>query len=486
MSYKVPVDPDESFAPLLGSTWVKENKKGHPDDECVPRCCVGCRRDRCTYCCCFIKWENVLETVFVSLCVFVAWGQLAYTPLTFLIADLCRNVWGPTLLTSILLVYIPCICVRTRPRRRTRFRKCVNCCMVTSVCLLLAMTTMLIPDAVELSSQLAADLDIKKPSEPSIEYGKPFYASLALWGPHWENAGSYEAQTFVYKSRNQKRDESYECGFGSRDWSSDLELDVYLPEDNSDSNSPSPVLFHIHGGAWRVCDKSVAAWSYAYFLERGYAIVSPQYSLVCHGYDVNDMVQDLRDSISFLRNNNRTQTLNLDMNRVHVVGDSAGAHLGLLMTTKYPESYFLTVFNNYGPTDLANWRAWWWSGLGFDQCNKDAGSNTNGGGLLYNLAGKSCDRKDIDAISPITYVSSKTPPVVSFAGTMDSMVPYESQIMSFHDKLSEKNVLNSLVRVLGSDHVADLGYYSLPAQMQRLSMVTLFNYDRKSVDDSSL
>ena len=484
--YKVPVDPDESFAPLLGSTWVRDKPKEY-DDECRFKCCKGCRRNRCTCCCCFVRWDNVCETVFVSVCMIVAIGQFAFTPATFLIADLSRNVFGPTLLSTILLIWFPCICVRSKPAPgRGRFRKCANCCMFVAVCLLVSMTVILIPDAVEIQNTLSTDLDIAKRTTPSISYGKPMYASLALWGPHWENAGSFEPQTFVYKTRKiSERDESYNCGYGSREYSPELALDVYTPTSSSDDASKFPVIFHVHGGAWRACDKSVAAWSYAYFLERGYAIVSPQYSLVCYGYDANDMVQDLRDAVSFLRDSNRTKSLNLDMNRIHVVGDSAGGHLGLLMTSKYPETYFKTVFNNYGPTDLSNWKAWWWSGLGLGKtCDEDAGTNTYGGGLLYNLAGRSCDTKDLEAISPIHYVSSKTPPVVTFAGTMDSMVPYDTQVESFHKKLSEKKIPNSVIRSLLSDHVPDLGYYAIPAQMQRLSMEALFDLDRNVGDDS--
>ena len=423
----------------------------------------------------------MVETVFVSFCVAVAVGQFAFTPATFLYAQICRNVLGPTLITAILLIYAPCICVRSNPPvGRRRFRKCVSCCMLVAVSLLVSMTAILIPDAVEIGSQLSTDLDIVKPTTPTISYGKPMYASLALWGPHWKNAGSFEPHTFVYKTRSKGRDESYDCGFGSRDYSATLELDVYTPTTNdAESSSKHPIIFHIHGGAWRACDKSVAAWSYAYFLERGYAIVSPQYSLVCYGYDANDMVQDLRDAVSFLRDSNRTKTLNLDLNRIHVVGDSAGGHLGLLMTSKYPETYFKTVYNNYGPTDLANWKAWWWSGIGLGKtCDEEAGSKTYGGGLLFNLAGKSCDTKDLEAISPIHYISSKTPPVVTFAGTMDSMVPYDTQVESFHKKLTEKKVSNSVIRSLLSDHVPDLGYYAIPSQMQRLSMEALFDLDR--------
>ena len=65
---------------------------------------------------------------------------------------------------------------------------------------------------------------------------------------------------------------------------------------------------------------------------------------------------------------------------------------------------------------------------------------------------------------------------------MDTMVPYETQVSELHRVLSEKKVKNSIVRSLASDHVPDLGYYALPAQMQRLAMVSLFDMDRNEID----
>ena len=76
----------------------------------------------------------------------------------------------------------------------------------------------------------------------------------------------------------------------------------------------------------------------------------------------------------------------------------------------------------------------------------------------------------------LRFITSQAKPRPSshLRATMDSMVPYDTQVESFHKKLSEKKVPNR-VRSLLSDHVPDLGYYALPAQMQRLSMEALFD-----------
>jgi acetyl esterase/lipase len=60
-------------------------------------------------------------------------------------------------------------------------------------------------------------------------------------------------------------------------------MDVYHPKALPPGETKSPLIFHVHGGGWSVGDKSVSGLSFRYFLDRGYTVVSPQYSFVCYG-----------------------------------------------------------------------------------------------------------------------------------------------------------------------------------------------------------
>ena len=68
--------------------------------------------------------------------------------------------------------------------------------------------------------------------------------------------------------------------------------------------------------------------SFAYFLDRGYAVVSTQYSLVCYGYSALDMLDDLTAAFEYVRAN--ATAWGLDGDNIHIVGGSAGGHLALL------------------------------------------------------------------------------------------------------------------------------------------------------------
>ena len=69
--------------------------------------------------------------------------------------------------------------------------------------------------------------------------------------------------TYAYKTNIARRDADtsrtgeWDCGSMTREWSDELLMDVFLPT-NRGAFAKTPVLFHVHGGAWRVGDKSVA------------------------------------------------------------------------------------------------------------------------------------------------------------------------------------------------------------------------------------
>ena len=111
-----------------------------------------------------------------------------------------------------------------------------------------------------------------------------------------------------------------------------LSLDIYTPNRKSKSK-PNPVLIMIHGGAWRMGDKSnpsILGAKLQYFLKQNYIYVSINYRLspnVQHPVHV----QDCAKAIAWIHN--QIHKYGGDPEQLHLMGHSAGAHLAGLVAT---------------------------------------------------------------------------------------------------------------------------------------------------------
>jgi acetyl esterase/lipase len=138
---------------------------------------------------------------------------------------------------------------------------------------------------------------------------------------------------------------------------------------------------------------------------------------------------------------------NVDTSRIVVTGNSAGGHLALT-TGMIPSSAGLdrqcpgpeelkvaAIINWYGITDVADL---------LDGPNRK----------VYAVAwlGSMENRKDIAArVSPLTYVRSGLPPVLSIQGDADPTVPYTHSVR-LHAALEKAGVPNKLITVPGGLH----------------------------------
>jgi dipeptidyl aminopeptidase/acylaminoacyl peptidase len=106
------------------------------------------------------------------------------------------------------------------------------------------------------------------------------------------------------------------------------------------------------------------------------------------------------------------------------------------------------VVNYFGPTDLRTWSA---TPQG-DALLKQAVNGRDSNGLLKDLLGTS-DRKAaaVAKASPITYVDAKDPPVLTFQGSADPLVPAE-QARVLHEALKKAGVVEKLVLLEGAGH----------------------------------
>ena len=108
-----------------------------------------------------------------------------------------------------------------------------------------------------------------------------------------------------------------------------LTLDMYLPGDGGDPRA-RPVIVFLHGGGWRVGDKSEAVDYVDLYTTAGYAVASVNYRLSGTAR-FPAQILDCKTAVRWVRAN--AGKYGIDPKRVGVLGLSAGGHLAALLGT---------------------------------------------------------------------------------------------------------------------------------------------------------
>ncbi len=119
----------------------------------------------------------------------------------------------------------------------------------------------------------------------------------------------------------------HDLAYGSEDGQ---RLDVYIPAQN---RANAPILFMVHGGAWKIGDKGASAVvtnKAAYWLPKGYILISTNYRLF-PAADPVKQAHDVAKAIAFAQA--KARDWGADPARVLLMGHSAGAHLVSLLAS---------------------------------------------------------------------------------------------------------------------------------------------------------
>lgn len=225
----------------------------------------------------------------------------------------------------------------------------------------------------------------------------------------------------------------------AKDWEG--QMDIYMP---AKSKGLSPVVINIHGGGW---NKGVrqSQTGFSTFFKMGYAVANISYRLTGHT-TAPAAVEDARCALIYLIKN--AKELNIDVNKIVVMGGSAGGHLALMAGLLGNDHRFdgncpgvenvkvAAIVDKYGITDVWDW------GYGTKITSKSA---------TRWLGDKAKDQKFAMSVSPITYVNKNSPPVFIVHGDADPVVPYQ-QSVDLHKKLLDAGVKTEFVTVEGGEH----------------------------------
>src|SRR5258706_4227633 len=106
-----------------------------------------------------------------------------------------------------------------------------------------------------------------------------------------------------------------------KDWEG--KMDLYLPPKQ---NGKSPVVINIHGGGWNHGVKESQS-GFNTFFKMGYAVANIEYRLTAQA-TAPAAIEDTRCALIYLIRH--AADLNIDINKIVVMGGSSGGHLALM------------------------------------------------------------------------------------------------------------------------------------------------------------
>ncbi|WP_158871385.1 alpha/beta hydrolase [Antarcticirhabdus aurantiaca] len=226
---------------------------------------------------------------------------------------------------------------------------------------------------------------------------------------------------------------------------------IYSPA----GSSRSPAIVAIHGGGWQVGDRSVYKHWGPYLAERGYTVFAIEYRLGKDTYP--ELVQDVLAAIKYIRGN--SDELNVDPDRLALIGDSSGGHLAALAALAGKEEPFRgaypadahsgvdtavkAVVTIYGVFDMA---AQW----NHDQLARPLDQISQN---YLGVAPMESRRVYFEA-SPISYAeqSRRGTAFLVVYGTQDDVVDPETQSIPFINALKQARIPAQPLVVEGAPH----------------------------------
>ena len=198
-----------------------------------------------------------------------------------------------------------------------------------------------------------------------------------------------------------------------RDGHDAWKLDLAMPAQSGDT--PHPAIIYIHGGGWTKGDKrGQGIGTVLGYATKGFVSLSINYRLDA---DKKACVEDVKCATRWLRAN--AEKYNVDPERIGAAGNSAGAHLALMLAICPPSA----GLEGDGPYQEYS------SGVQAAHCSSTP--------VKPNHRQRRGDNTDYSNIQAITYVSAKTPPLYFIHGKEDTQKAPIRYLEEFVNALQE-------------------------------------------------
>lgn len=223
-------------------------------------------------------------------------------------------------------------------------------------------------------------------------------------------------------------------------WKGNLQLDVYKPAVRRFDKAP--IVLHIHGGGWKRGHRRFISFNYHgglphYLRSHGYMIVSVSYRLICPPINGRHQIEDVLDATRFIMKH--ADEWGADPEKIVPLGTSAGGQLAMLLAYKYNMPQIRGVLNFYGISELRA-KGIMSQARGFWETYVHAP-------IFTHAVKKVCSGYDsiaefevcMEELSPLNYVSERSPPTISVHTWQDSLVSIQ-QAFALDRKLKANNV----------------------------------------------
>jgi acetyl esterase/lipase len=236
----------------------------------------------------------------------------------------------------------------------------------------------------------------------------------------------------------------------------DLKFDLAQP---NTGEGPYPVIVFFHGGGWQAGDKSHGHHWIRLFAESGYIGVTVGYRFAPE-FPWPSQVHDAKTAVRYLREH--ATSLNVDSDRIGVMGESAGGYLASMVGMTGPADSLEGNGGSPGFSSRVQAVVSYFSAADFTLPRAKLSPEMEAHVLEYYkkplkqvladfIGSPDPELSHLARMSVITYVDKGDPPVQIFQGDADPFVSVE-QAQRFENVLVKGDVPHELVLVKGGGH----------------------------------
>jgi len=199
-----------------------------------------------------------------------------------------------------------------------------------------------------------------------------------------------------------------------------LKLDVYLPPERAQRGAVPGVLV-VRGGKWRHGDKEFSGYIAGQLAMEGFVTAAIEYRTSDEA-KFPAAVQDVKAAVRWMRAHAAAYGVN--PRAIGAIGGSAGAHLVAMLATSGGVTHFEVGSDNSGTS--SDVQAVVAMGGAYNLQPKD-GMGVEFLGAVTGFIGAplAAHREKIIAASPVTYVDSRSAPLLLLHSRTDPLVPFE-------------------------------------------------------------
>jgi acetyl esterase/lipase len=213
-----------------------------------------------------------------------------------------------------------------------------------------------------------------------------------------------------------------------------------------------PTIVTLYGGGWQHGEPTQDEFFSRYMASRGYTVVAIDYRHAPQ-YRFPNQLEDVKAALLYIRTH--AQELKVDVDRLVLMGRSAGAQLAMLATYPPSSTSVRAVVDYYGPVDLT---------VGYEQPPQPDPIDTRAL-LRAFLGGTPAEKPDVYRLaSPSTYIKGNLPPTLLVYGKRDHVVKAEFG-RTLRDRLAKAGNQVVYIELPWSEHAFDAVFNGIGNQL---------------------